>query len=76
MRLIPLRSGDPFGSRVEHGRATLAEAVSAIVDRTLQPGDGGVIAVDRFGNLVARFNSEGMYRGLADATGRFEVAIF
>lgn len=68
--------GKNIAARVEHGRATLAEAVSAIVDRTLQPGDGGVIAVDRFGNLVARFNSEGMYRGLADATGRFEVAIF
>lgn len=68
--------GKDISARVEHGRATLAEAVGAIVDRTLQPGDGGVIAVDRFGNLVARFNSEGMYRGLADATGRFEVAIF
>jgi beta-aspartyl-peptidase (threonine type) len=68
--------GKDVSARVEHGRATLAEAVSAIVDRTLQPGDGGVIAVDRFGNLVARFNSEGMYRGLADATGRFEVGIF
>jgi L-asparaginase / beta-aspartyl-peptidase len=68
--------GRTISARMEYGRATLAEAVGAIVDRTLQPGDGGVIAVDRFGNLVARFNSEGMYRGLADATGRFEVAIF
>ena len=65
-----------ISARIEHGRATLAEAVEALVERTLEPGDGGVIAVDRFGNLVARFNSEGMYRGLADATGRFEVAIF
>jgi hypothetical protein len=35
---------------------------------TLQPDDGGVIAVDRDGNLAAKFNSAGMYRGLADAT--------
>lgn len=65
-----------ISARVEFGGASLDEAVAALVDRALQPGDGGVIAVDRFGNLVARFNSEGMYRGLADATGRFEVGIF
>lgn len=65
-----------ISARVEFGGATLDEAVRALVDRTLEPGDGGVIAVDRFGNLVARFNSEGMYRGLADASGRFEVGIF
>jgi beta-aspartyl-peptidase (threonine type) len=65
-----------ISARVEFGGASLDAAVAALVDRTLEPGDGGVIAVDRFGNLVARFNSEGMYRGLADASGRFEVGIF
>jgi beta-aspartyl-peptidase (threonine type) len=65
-----------ISARVEFGGTSLDEAVRALVDRTLEPGDGGVIAVDRFGNLVARFNSEGMYRGLADASGRFEVGIF
>ncbi|MBM3975309.1 MAG: isoaspartyl peptidase/L-asparaginase [Planctomycetes bacterium] len=68
--------GKSISARVELAGASLDDAVAALVDRTLQPGDGGVIAVDRFGNLVARFSSEGMYRGLADASGRFEVGIF
>jgi beta-aspartyl-peptidase (threonine type) len=61
---------------MEFGGETLAQAVDAIVSRTLQPDDGGLIAVDRDGNLAARFNSEGMYRGLADGNGRFDVRIF
>jgi beta-aspartyl-peptidase (threonine type) len=46
------------------------------VHGVLRPDDGGIIAVDREGNLVASYNSTGMYRGLADSNGRFEVAIF
>jgi beta-aspartyl-peptidase (threonine type) len=68
--------GRTVTARMEFGGETLAQAVDAIVARTLQPDDGGLIAVDRDGNLAARFNSEGMYRGLADAGGRFDVRIF
>ena len=63
-------------ARMQLGRETLAQATDALVHRTLRPDDGGLIAVDRDGNLAAPYNSEGMYRGLADSNGRFLVRIF
>lgn len=39
-------------------------------------GDGGLIAVDRRGNIVMPFNSEGMYRGAIDRKGRRTVGIY
>jgi len=39
-------------------------------------GDGGLIAVDRRGNIVMPFNSEGMYRGAIDSRGRRTIAIY
>lgn len=68
--------GHTIAARMRFGGQTLAEAVDAVVMHTLNDDDGGVIAVDAAGNLVAAYNSEGMYRGLADANGRFEVRIF
>jgi beta-aspartyl-peptidase (threonine type) len=65
-----------IGARVQFGGQSLDEAANAVVHGVLKPDDGGVIAVDREGNLVAAYNSTGMYRGLADSNGRFEVAIF
>jgi beta-aspartyl-peptidase (threonine type) len=63
-------------ARIQFAGETLAAAVDAVVFHTLRKDDGGVIAVDRAGNLSAAYNSEGMYRGLADANGRFEVRVF
>ncbi|MCU0863778.1 MAG: isoaspartyl peptidase/L-asparaginase [Planctomycetes bacterium] len=65
-----------IAARMAFGGQTLAAASRALVFDVLQPGDGGLIAVDRDGNLAAPFNSEGMYRGLADSTGTFVVRIF
>lgn len=42
----------------------------------LKAGDGGLITVDRHGRIAFVFNTDGMYRGAADAAGRFEVAIW
>jgi beta-aspartyl-peptidase (threonine type) len=55
---------------------SLQEAADRLVHQKLQPGDGGVIAIDRFGNIVTSFNTPGMFRGAADAGGRFEVHIW
>ncbi len=54
----------------------LDAAAHAVVHDVLAKGDGGLIAVDRDGNLTAPFNTTGMYRAMADSRGRFEVAIF
>ena len=39
-------------------------------------GEGGIIAVDRAGNVALEFNSPGMFRGMRDSAGRREVAIY
>jgi beta-aspartyl-peptidase (threonine type) len=54
----------------------LQEAAEEVVNRVLERGDGGVIAVGHDGSIALVYNSEGMFRGAADAAGRFEVAIW
>jgi L-asparaginase / beta-aspartyl-peptidase len=39
-------------------------------------GDGGVIVVDKDGNIAMEFNTEGMFRGARDARSRREIAIY
>ena len=39
-------------------------------------GEGGVIALDRSGNIAMPFNSEGMYRGYIRSNGESEVLIY
>jgi beta-aspartyl-peptidase (threonine type) len=65
-----------IAARMEFAGDSLATAATAVVMHTLQPDDGGVVAVDAGGNAFAVYNSDGMYRALADSRGRFEVAIF
>lgn len=57
---------------------SLQEAVRVVVHEKLPPldGDGGLIAVDRAGNLVLDFNCTGMYRGQVGTDGVFHTAIF
>ncbi len=39
-------------------------------------GDGGIIAMDKFGNIGISFNSEGMYRAYIDVNGKPVVEIY
>lgn len=61
---------------VEHGGLPLQEAAERVIHGRLEADDGGVIAVDGAGRIATVFNSEGMFRGAADSTGRFEVHIW
>ena len=58
------------------GGQTLADAAGMVVHAVLQRGDGGLIAVDREGNVATPFNTTGMYRASANWRGDREVAIF
>jgi isoaspartyl peptidase/L-asparaginase-like protein (Ntn-hydrolase superfamily) len=66
--------GEPFvrlgvGSRVaswmELGGLSLDQAAERVVHQELPPmgGSGGLIAVDRYGNVALPFNTAGMFRG-------------
>ncbi len=61
---------------MEYKGLTLDEAARVVISKVLGPGDGGLIAVGRDGAIALEFNTEGMYRGAADSSGRFEVAIW
>ncbi|MCB9360074.1 MAG: isoaspartyl peptidase/L-asparaginase [Flavobacteriales bacterium] len=39
-------------------------------------GDGGLIALDKYGNIAMPFNTFGMFRGLKKSTGELEVKLF
>jgi beta-aspartyl-peptidase (threonine type) len=55
----------------------LAEAADFVVNKKLveKGGEGGLIAVDKDGNVALPFNSEGMYRGFAKP-GERKVMIY
>ena len=65
-----------ISARMRLAGESLAEAVRVVVHETLEEGVGGVIAVDRSGEIVLDFNTPGMFRGAADSAGRFETAIW
>ena len=61
-----------ISARMLHGGATLGLAAGAVIDGELAAvgGEGGVVAVDRLGNVAMPFNSAGMYRAYATPTAR------
>ncbi len=65
-----------ISARMAYGGASLEEASTTVIDEVLAAGDGGIIAVDALGAISMPFNSQGMFRGAADADGRFEVGIW
>ena len=65
-------------ARVEYRGDTLKTAADAVVMQVVPElgGDGGVIALDKDGNIALPFNTEGMYRGWIKPSGERGVAIF
>jgi len=63
-------------AQMKLGGLELEAAARRVIDEVLRPGDGGLIGVDHRGNIALAFNTPGMFRGAADSSGRFEVAIW
>lgn len=63
---------------MEYKGMSLADASNEVVMKKLveRGGEGGVIAVDRNGNIAMPFNSEGMYRGYIKSDGKREILIY
>ncbi|MCL8008302.1 isoaspartyl peptidase/L-asparaginase [Gelidibacter japonicus] len=57
---------------------SLQEAAKEVIQKKVPDlgGDGGIIAVDKDGNMVMEFNTEGMYRASMDASGNLTVGIY
>lgn len=54
---------------------SLDAAAHQLIDETLPPDTGGLIAVGRDGAISMPLNTTGMSRGAADSKGRFEVLL-
>jgi len=56
---------------------TLQDAAQTALDSVKQLGGaGGLIAIDRNGDIALPFNTNGMYRGYVDPNGKFVVEIY
>jgi L-asparaginase / beta-aspartyl-peptidase len=64
-------------ARMMYGGQNLAEsAQEAVNDIHNLGGEGGIIAIDRYGNLAMPFHAKGMYRGSIGASGDVRIALY
>ena len=64
-------------ARIAYAGQTLEQAAAGVIEDVRKLGGyGGLIAVDKDGNVAAPFASQGMKRGLANARGLREVKTF
>ena len=63
---------------MEYSGMSLVEASDLVINDKLikAGGTGGIIAVDKYGNIAMPFNTEGMFRGFADSEGKQAVQIY
>ena len=75
IRLVMAKS---ISDRMELVKMPLKQAADEMVMKKLPElgGDGGLIAVDKDGNIAMPFNTSGMYRGYIDANGKLSVEIY
>lgn len=63
---------------MEYKGLSLEEAAREVIQKKVPElgGDGGIIAIDKDGNIVMEFNTEGMYRASMNAKGELHVAMY
>lgn len=75
IRLVMAKS---ISDMMQFGKWSLKQAADEMVMKQLPAlgGDGGLIAVDKDGNVTMPFCTEGMYRGFVKETGERTVKIY
>jgi len=69
--------GHDVSALMEYRGMALNEAAQAVLDKVAKlGGTGGLIAIDRQGNVALPFNTSGMYRGYVDPNGKFVIEIY
>ncbi len=63
---------------MEYRAMPIQNSADMVIKTKLQNlgGDGGIIAMDKFGNMAISFNSEGMYRAYINTEGKAVVEIY
>jgi len=67
-----------ISAMMQYRDLSIQEAASAVIHEKLKDagGTGGVICVDRYGNIAMEFNTAGMLRAYATANGKKGVRVF
>ncbi len=76
--LIRYTVAHDISALMEYKGLRLDEASDEVIKKKLVDvgGEGGIIAVDKWGNVHLTFNTSGMYRGYATEKGEIKVEIF
>jgi beta-aspartyl-peptidase (threonine type) len=63
---------------MEYKGLTLQEAAKVVIQKKVTElgGDGGIVALDKNGNMVAEFNTAGMYRATMNDKGELTIGIY
>ena len=63
---------------MEYKGLSLKEAAQEVIQKKVPElgGDGGIIAVDKNGNMVMEFNTAGMYRATMNSKGELYIGIY
>jgi beta-aspartyl-peptidase (threonine type) len=75
---IRLSVAHSISAMMEYANVSLQTAADSIILKKLPRlgGDGGIIALDRQGNISMTFNTEGMYRGYIQKKGEAKTFIY
>jgi len=69
--------GHDISALMEYRGFSLKDAAQTVLDKVAKlGGTGGLIAIDRQGNIALPFNTSGMYRGYVDPSGKVVVEIY
>lgn len=66
-----------IAAMMEYRGLPIQQAADLVMNKVAKlGGDGGIVAMDKFGNMAISFNSEGMYRAYIDVNGKPVVEIY
>ncbi len=67
-----------ISAMMEYKKMSLEEAAKKVIQNKLTDlgGEGGIIAIDKKGNIVMEFNSAGMYRAAMNKKGDLTIGIY
>ena len=66
-----------ISAMMDYKDLSLKEAAKEVISKVGDlGGDGGIVAIDKNGNMVAEFNTAGMYRATMDVKGELIVGIY
>lgn len=67
-----------ISAMMEYKEVSLKEATKEVIQNKLKNlgGTGGIVALDKYGNMVYEFNTAGMYRASMNDKGELDVKIY